>query len=712
MLELRFLGGAVIRRDDRPLPPAATHRHSVALLALLAAAPDHTLSRGKLVGLLWPGAGETTARNRLNTAVHRLRKALGDDRLASVGGGLRLNQELVRCDMWRFRAHLEAGRPAAAVDIYEGAFLDGFWLKGSREFEDWLELERDRLRRAYRQALEALAEAAERSGTAAAAVEWWRERSVQDPYDSRVAHRLVRALVAAGNRTGALRAARAHASLLATKLGTEPDADIQRMMDTLLETGPGVGPTYVPSVAVLPFEQLGRHRTGGAFAEGLHNDLLTRLSRIKGLKVISRTSVLRYRDGGKAVPVMAAELGVDAIVEGSVQYVGDRIRLNVQLIEGRGDVHRWAETYDRELTTTNLFDIQSELAEKITGSLHQALTPRERERIMNWAPTQDLEAYRLHAHGRARLDERTEEGMRRALGYFEDAVVQDPRYALAWTGSADALTLLHEYGYEARDRVLPRADAAIRRALTLDPGLAEAHASLGLLHEARQEGPPAIRALERAVELQPGYAEAHNWLSWTNQLLGRPAEALASAQNAVELNPLSPEVVSNLAVSYLINGRAPAARTEARRASELQPGWSTPRFYEVLALFDLERFQEAGELLDGLSVPWAGSGADATAALNHAATGDVDRARRLQSEFEEAGDHCAVGLLHAALGDLDRAFAALSRIERWSYWPTLAVHHYYSGILRPLRRDHRYGPILEQVNTAWGLARDGSLPPL
>lgn len=715
MLELNLLGGAVLRRGDGELPRAATHRHSLALLALLASAPDRRLSRGKLVGLLWPEVTEHTARNRLSTTVHRLRKALGDDVLVSLGAGLRLNQERVDCDVCRFTAHLDAGDPTAAIDLYEGPFLDGFELRGSRAFDEWMERERDRLLRDYCVALESAAEEAAGAAEPAIAARWWQIRAREDPYDSRVTLRLMESLDAAGNRPEALRAFSEHARVLDEDLGTDASDATRALALRLREAAarPVAKPSRrlrpdeaaVPAVAVLPFEELG-DGSASAFADGLHNDLLTRLSRLGGLKVISRTSVLRYRGSGASVPDIAAELGVDAIVEGSVQHTGGRIRLNVQLVEGRGDVHQWAETYDRTLTVRDLFDIQSELADRISRSVGRELTPPERKRVVEWTPTRDLEAYRLYVQGRARLDERTDQGMRRALELFGEAVARDEGYALAWVGSADALALLHEYGYEPADAVLPRAEEAARRALELDPDLAEAHASRGLLFEARREGLRAVQALERAVELQPGYADAHNWLSWTHQLLGRAARALEDARRAVALNPLSPEAVSNLANSSLINGDAPTALVEARRARELQPEWTTFPFYEALALFDLECYEEAGEVLEDLHVSWAGEGAEVTAALVQCMIGDTEGAHQRLAEYQDAEHHCAAGLIHAALGDDESAFASLSRIEEWSYWDTLSVHHYYPGVLGALRHDPRYRPIAERAHRAWGVNAD------
>lgn len=466
----------------------------------------------------------------------------------------------------------------------------------------------------------------------------------------------------------------------------------------------------VRTLAVLPFENISGTGDAEPFAAGLHDDLLTELSRISALTVISRTSVLRYRDTDKSIPQVARELQVGTVLEGSVQLVADRVRLNVQLIDAGTDAHRWAERYDRELSARSIFGIQSELATKIAATLHAQLTPQEQERVMEWAPTENLEAYRLNIEGRVHLDERTEKGMRRAVERFRSAIAEDASYAPAWVGLADALTLLYEYGYEDVQQALPEARKSVARALHLDPELAAAHASQGLIHEAGHEGPPAIRELKRAVELQPSYAEGHNWLSWTWLELGNAEEGLASARRAVELNPLSPEAVSNLALGLVSNGRSEEAVREARRARDLQPTYDTPPFYEALALLDLGRFDEAKEILDGLEVPWSGSGPVVTMALARAISGDAEGARTLLRRFEEDGDDFGAAMVHAAFGNVEPALEALERIDRWDHWQTLAMHHHYRAVLEPLRDRPRFRALLERINRQWGLNPDGSFP--
>jgi len=324
--------------------------------------------------------------------------------------------------------------------------------------------------------------------------------------------------------------------------------------------------------------------------------------------------------------------------------------------------------------------------------------------------TSSLEAYRLQVQGRARLDERTDRGMRQAVEYFRQAIEADPEYPLAWVGLADGLTLLYGYTDETAERTLPEAEMAARRALELSPELGEAHASLGLLYEAQHRGAEAMREHRRAVALQPSYAEAHNWLSWTCQVLGRADEALAASRRAVKLNPLSVEVVGNLTTSHLYTGDPMPALREARRAKTLQPDEPTLAFYEALILHRLGRIHEAKTLLWDVSVPWAGSGAESTLALLQAVSGETAVAREALARFESEDDFFAAGVVLAGLGEHERALTALERVNRWDWWPALAMHFHFPHEFEPLRADPRFESLMERVHESWGLEPDGSLP--
>lgn len=233
MARLRLLGSVVLEDDEGPVSGPAGRRHPLAILALLATDASRTLSRGKVVGLLWPEAPESTARNRLNTCLHQLRSVLGEDAILSIGDDLRLDTGTVDCDVLRFEEALASDEPEAAVECYGGPFLDGFALRGSSRFDHWRDRERQRLREAHRGALETLARRAEDRGAPERAAAWWRERARSDPYDSRVVAALMESLAAAGNRAEALRVADVHARLLEEELDVEPSAEVRELAGRL-----------------------------------------------------------------------------------------------------------------------------------------------------------------------------------------------------------------------------------------------------------------------------------------------------------------------------------------------------------------------------------------------------------------------------------------------------------------------------------------------
>jgi len=328
------------------------------------------------------------------------------------------------------------------------------------------------------------------------------------------------------------------------------------------------------SIAVLPFENRSSQPDDLFFAEGMHDDLLTQLGKISSLVVISRTSVEQYRDSAKAVPEIARELGVANILEGGVQRAGNRVRINLQLIDAATDRHLWAETYDRELSAENVFAIQSEIATTIADVLHATLLPDEKARIET-VPTQSLEAYDAYLLGRRALAIRTEQGFIDAADYFSRAIELDPVFALAYAGLADAKALRVSWGWDNGngDELLAGAEQAARKALELNPELGEAQASYGALKQLSGAKPSEfLPYLQRAIELAPGYADARKWYANYLASSGRNEEALAQLQRAAVLDPLSAIIRVNLGRQLEDLGRDDEARTVYLRALEIEPG--------------------------------------------------------------------------------------------------------------------------------------------
>ncbi|HSD68066.1 MAG TPA: tetratricopeptide repeat protein [Woeseiaceae bacterium] len=335
------------------------------------------------------------------------------------------------------------------------------------------------------------------------------------------------------------------------------------------------------SIAVLPFDNRSSQADDLYFTDGIHDDLLTQLAKISSLVVISRTSVMRYRDTEMSIPEIAAELGVANILEGGIQRAGDRVRINLQLIEAATDRHLWADTYDRKLSAENVFAIQSEIATSIANILHATLLPEEVERI-NTIPTQNLDAYDAYLLGRRRYAMRRLDALIEAKTYFSQAIEFDPGFALAYTGLADTLVLYAEYAQGQignRDQVLADAERAARKALELDPNLGEAHTSIGLVVRAR--GEPAEKYadyLARGVELAPGSADARKWYSNYLSDVDRKEEALVQLRKAVELDPMSAIVRVNLGNTLESMGQLQEARAAYRKALDIDPGFMPALF--------------------------------------------------------------------------------------------------------------------------------------
>ena len=266
------------------------------------------------------------------------------------------------------------------------------------------------------------------------------------------------------------------------------------------------------SIAVLPFANRSRQEDDEFFVEGMHDDLLTNLARISALKVISRTSVLRYKDTELPIPEIAAALGVATIMEGAVQRSGNTVRINVQLIDAQTDEHLWAEIYDRELTAENLFAIQSEISQAIADALQATLTPDEKGRI-NTAPTNNLQAHDAFLRGRQLMATRNSDSLQQAVEAFQMAVDLDPKFALAWVGLGNSYLLLVTYGTLTEEESIPLRQDAIKHALDLDDELGEAYASQATLHGVLQQYDQAETAYLKAIELSPNYATGWMWYS-------------------------------------------------------------------------------------------------------------------------------------------------------------------------------------------------------
>jgi len=315
------------------------------------------------------------------------------------------------------------------------------------------------------------------------------------------------------------------------------------------------------SIAVLPLVNRSAAVEDIYFADGIQDDILTHLSKLSGLdKVISRSSTERYRGTDKSIQQIGEELGVASILEGGVQRVGDRVRINMQLIDALTDKHIWAETYDKELTAKNLFAIQSEISREVVQSLQAVLTAEDTEQL-DRLPTTNLAAYEEFMRGRQEMAKRTPDALEAAQSHFETAIELDPEYALAYVGLADTFALSATYTKVRSADTLDSRRAAIEKALQLDPRSGEAYAALGLLRHSEGNLDEAESHFQKSIELSPNYATAYHW--YANLLrrdYARREEGLVNLRKALSLDPSAPILASRLSNQLRMLGRVEEAK--------------------------------------------------------------------------------------------------------------------------------------------------------
>lgn len=349
---------------------------------------------------------------------------------------------------------------------------------------------------------------------------------------------------------------------------------------------PGVGtrpaiPGRIESLAVLPLENLSGDSQQGYFADGMTDALITRLAQIGSLRVISRTSTMRYRGSGKSLREIARELHVSTVVEGSVLRSGNRVRISAQLVDAKADRNLWADTYEREVG--DVIELQRDLAAAITEQIHVQLTSREREAL---ARTQRVnpEAYDEYLKGRQESATRTKAGLEAARRHFLTAAEIDPKFALAYAGLAGVYLLQEVYSGLRPEEALPWAEEAARKALAIDGQLAEAYPALGMVKVYRRwDWDGAEADFKRAIELRPNYATAHHWYSILLRDRGRFDEAIAEARRALELDPLSLIMNANLGDAYFFARRYPDAIRQHRLGRDLDPGFAPTHLYLGMA---------------------------------------------------------------------------------------------------------------------------------
>ena len=454
------------------------------------------------------------------------------------------------------------------------------------------------------------------------------------------------------------------------------------------------------SIAVLPFENLSRDPDNAYFAEGIQDEILTRLAKVADLKVISHTSTQRYKSSPNDLPQIAKQLGVANILEGSVQRSQDQVRVNVQLINAATDAHLWADSFDRKLI--DIFAVESEIAAKVADRLQAKLTGAEQHAI-SMQPTQNTEAYQLYLRGRYFWNKRTGPDLQKAIDYFKQAIDKDPNYALAYVGLGDAYILLSGFGAARPQDSFPLAEAAAKKALEIDDNLAEAHTTLGFslcVHHFDFAG--SIREFERAIELNPNYATAHHWFGDGPLLaVGQFDRAIAEGKRALELDPLSVIITADLGADFLVARRYDEAIEQFHKAIDLDPRfyyahWNLAQALEMKGDLRgaLTEYKKAVELDDDPFVL-------ALLGQAYAKLGQRDEALKILAQLPQIAAHRYVpsysyALLHMALGEKGKAVEWLER----SYQEGAGLDVIFLKVdpmLDPLQKEPRFQALVAKV---------------
>jgi serine/threonine protein kinase/tetratricopeptide (TPR) repeat protein len=454
----------------------------------------------------------------------------------------------------------------------------------------------------------------------------------------------------------------------------------------------------VRAIAVLPLRNISNDSAQEYFADGMTESIISDLARIKALRVISRTSVMTYKGSAKSLPEIARELNVDAVLEGSILLVGKRVRVSVQLISARRDATLWADRYDRELQ--DVLALQSELAEMVAREIAIQLSPSEAAQFANRGAV-NPEAHLELLKARYAFFDASPEALEVGRRHARRALDIDPGFALAWAALAACDIFRAARGMAPGVEAAAEATAAAKRALELDPYLADAHLSMGMILSHTGDVAGGLRELERATELNPGLAPAYNLLGRALYSFERHSEALAAMHKSLSLDPLSMMIYTGAGDAYYFAREYEKSVIHYRMAIELDGRFDgshagLARSLEALGRFDEARAEyEEARRLSG-SVVWSSFG------LAHlaAASGNVDEARRILAELTESRTQRVVSawgiaVLHASLGDVDEAFR----------WLDVAVEEKAASLillrahprLDSIRTDPRYWPLVKRV---------------
>jgi serine/threonine protein kinase/tetratricopeptide (TPR) repeat protein len=455
----------------------------------------------------------------------------------------------------------------------------------------------------------------------------------------------------------------------------------------------------VPSIAVLPFADLSQEKDQDYFCDGIAEEIINSLTRIEKLKVASGSSASQFKGKGHDIHEIGEKLKVQTVLEGSVRKAGSRLRISAQLVNVADGYHLWSEKYDCEMK--DIFAIQDEIALTIADKLKVRLLSEERDGLVK-RHTENIEAYNLYLKGRYFWSKRTQETLRRAIEFFEQAIAEDPSFGLAYSGLADTYNLFGFYSVLPGKEAFPKAKQAALKALEIDFSLAEAYASLAfaqLYYDWDWEG--AHKNFKSAIEHGPGYATAHHWYGEYLVLVGQMEEAIAEGKQALEFDPFSLVINTLLGWPFHYSGRYDQAIERYQRTLELDPNFMTPHFFLGLTFVEKAMYAEAIAEFNKAKFLF-GDSALMDAAIGHAYArwGKIAEVKKILSELERISKQRHVpfyflAAICADIGDRDQAFHWLEKCleERDMWLAFLKVDPIWSD----LRPDPRFNELLKKM---------------
>lgn len=663
MVVLRLFGKLTLDPGTGALPASALQRRRLTFLALLGLAGDRGLTRERIQAYLWPESSAARARHALDQLLYATRRDLGQDVILSGSSDLRLNPAVVSCDVQDFDAMIAAERWKEAVMLYTAPVLDGLHPSDCAEFERWLEGEREGRETARRRALESLAHAATARGALAEAAAWWRQRAGVEPLSAPVAVALMRALVAAGDRSGAVQHARVHRMLVRETLDLEADPTVETLVLAL--STPDAGPAS-------PVQSSSRDSIRASWPD---DDASA--SQREPVEVVHPAATDRI---APAVPRRPLRLQSRTAALGALSLV---------LALATAALLLSARSHPAASGTT-------------TAPLPQraSVTVAGDRVALAWRRTGDVEAGRLYLRAHGLWDRRTRDGLEQAVVLYRQATERDPAFASAYAGLAQAYAMLGYFGFGPADAMFPKARGAAQRALALDSMSGDAHAALGQVRSWEHDWRGAEESYRTALVLSPDDATVHQWYALMLAYVGRPRESVVHTGIASRLDPLSVQINNFHGVMLYYSGDRDGALRQFERTVIAEPDsawvrrnpWVLSNYGAIAGAAG--RHAQAVALIErALQVEPRHPRPLLDLARVYARMGDTARARAAFDRADTSHPHYVLyrGLLHATLGEMDDAFRWIGRVRDWPLAPLVGLSN--DPGYAALRADRRFSVI-------------------